>query len=457
MDASELPGDTAHERISLFIKAPRMIYLGHISSACILLYLASHLSHVPHWFLYLWGVVEIVGTPFALGSLTRCYSGDAQGWWGGKRRWMFALDSLFLFVGISWGAMLFISLNPESTPYFSIQMAIAAGASAAAVKSLGLFPHAFKLYSIPLLGLLSARLFLLGGDYVLLGLLVLVFLAMLVGLSKDVMTRMNEYIAIKYQNLNLAEQYRDAAAQANHANREKTRLLTAASHDMRQPIHAAALHLETLSADKFNDKDKATIGNIKQSLAQLDEMFNSVLDASLLDSGKITVSNADVSLAKIVHSIIEDFQHMAVAAGASIETEIPDITISCDPALLRRMIQNLISNAIRYGGAGKITVKTTVEGRELSISVKDTGPGIPLEDQAVIFEEFSRLDQGNGEQGGITASDQGRGLGLGLAIVKRLAALQGMTVELTSDRSGTVFKLGAISIVAPSASVADAR
>lgn len=447
MEHQSQPSDFDHDRILIFTKAPKMIYLGHISSACVLIYLAVQSPQVPTWFIYVWSFIELIITPFLLGWLARSYNKNTDLWKKRKKLWLNCINALFLFIGLSWGTMLFVSLNPENAPYFSMQMAIAAGASAASVKSLGLLPNALKLYIVSFLGLLSVRLMFLGGDYILLGLLVIVFMAMLTGLSKDVFLAVNEYIKIKQQNLELVDKYKDSAMRANNANREKTRLLTAASHDMRQPIHAAALHLESLSAEGLSNEDWVTVGKVKQSLASLDRMFNSVLDVSLLDSGKISVSNSDVSLRKIVSSIVDEFQNMAEAAGTCIETNIPDVVISCDPVLFRRMIQNLISNAIRYGAASKITVYATDEGGSIRISVKDMGPGIHPKDQSIIFEDFSRLDQEDGGNLSNATSGQEKGMGLGLAIVRRLAALQGMSLSLTSNQSGESLQSGSGTII----------
>lgn len=445
MNTTHLPPGTAHEHISLFVKAPRMIYLGHISSAAVLIYLASQAVHVPSWFIYLWAGIELIATPFAIGWLAHSYNKNPDNW-PNKRRWVSLLDGLFLFIGISWGVMMFVSLNPASTAHFSMQMAIAAGASAAAVKSLGLFPRTFALYAIPFLGLLSARLMILGGDYIMLGILVLIFMVMFLGLSKDALLSIQQYIKIKHENLELAEKYKDAAMRADNANREKTRLLASASHDLRQPAHAIGLYLETLSVKDFNKKDQTTLKRIGQSLKVLTKMFNSVLDVSLLDAGKITVNKSIVPLHGLVSGIVNDFQQMASLVGASIEMQIPDVNVNCDPVLLRRMVQNLISNSIRYGEGGNITVYAVQDGNKLRLNVKDMGPGISKKDHGAIFEEFSQINNEGKTSPIETKPEQEKGVGLGLSIVKRLAAMQGIKLSMTSDMSGTIFSMSEIPI-----------
>jgi len=445
MTIFHLHPDTIHEHIALFTKAPSKIYLGHIASAAVLIYLGSQSPSVPAWFLYLWAAIEIVITPAALGWLVNSYKNNpAQ--WVDKPKWVNRLDGLFLLVGLSWGTMMFVSLNSSNAVHFSMQMAIIAGAGAASVKSLGIFPRSFALYGISFFGLVAARVFMLGGDYIFLGVLIVVFLIMLLGLSKDTLLSIKQYIEIKNQNLKLAKQYQDAAARADNANREKTRLLATASHDLRQPFHAIGLYLETLTGRGFSEQDEKTITQVKHSLDGMTRLFNSLLDVSLLDEEKVEVNRSKTSAHKLISGIVEDFRPIAKVAGVSIELNVPDLTIFCDPILLRRMVQNLISNSIKYGGGSPITAYATKNKETMSICVKDLGPGIPAEAQAIIFEEFAQLDRAKPITLTAAPSHQERGLGLGLAIVKRLAQLQGIKVKLVSDATGTTFLLEGIPI-----------
>ncbi len=444
MTYSQLSPDTIHEHITLFTAAPRKIYLGHIASVSVLLYLGSQSPSVPAWFLFLWAATEIVFTPLALGWLSNSYRKNPERWVS-KQRWINLFDSLFLFVGLSWGTMMFVSLNPDNSVHFSMQMAIIAGASAASVKSLGLFPRSFVLYGVSFLGLVTVRLFSLGNEYVILGGLVLVFLIMLLGLAKDALLSIQRYIDIKNQNLELAKQYQDAAERADNANREKTRLLATASHDLRQPFHAIGLYLETLTGRGFSPQDETTIDRIKHSLDVMTRLFNSVLDVSLLDEGKVEVNKTNISLLQMVRGVVDDFHPIAKIAGASLDFTVPDIGVFCDPVLLRRMIQNLVSNAIKYGDGSPVTIFTTEGNNRVNLFVKDLGPGILSTDQKIIFEEFAQLDKALPAKSSKNMPDhQEKGLGLGLAIVKRLAQLQGISVTMTSNTTGTIFQLGGI-------------
>lgn len=463
MKSQSLSALSLAEHIALFTKAPKKVYLGHMSSACVLLYLAHESGRIPAMVLMLWGLFELLITPYCLGWLTRNYR-DHPERWGDGQRWMFWTSLLFLSVGMSWGAMLFFSLNPDNPAHFSMQMAIAAGATSAAARSLGLFPIAFFLYGVPFLGLLAGRLFMLGGDYGLLAVLVLVFLVMLLGLAKDVLASMQDYIRVKYQNLELARESQEAAERADHANREKTRLLAAASHDLRQPVHALGLYLETLSPEALSSRDQATVERMKQSLDMLTRLFNSVLDVSLLDAGRVSVSRRAVALHRLVMGVADDFQMIAENVGVSIVVHVPDIWVETDPVLLRRMVQNLVSNALRHSQGGVIDIRVATEpGERIALSVADDGAGIPQHQQSLIFEEFSQLDvprratSGSDAPAAAHALSHDKGLGLGLAIVKRLAGLLELEVRLASDTGGTVFTLAGLETIEAPAETARPR
>lgn len=435
----KLPADVVQEHLEIFLKAPHSIYLGHIASAAVLLFIASQNPEVPVIFLWIWGIAQLVGYPLMMEIWSRaCKKADRSA--PDNARWITYMDWLCVIVGMSWGAMFFASLNENNAAHFAIQLSIAAGASSAAVRSLATFPRSFIVYAVPMLGLLVLRLVLMGGDFILLGGLVAIFLVMLLMSGNAVMESVTRYIAIKNENLDLAERFKKAAADADHANREKTRLLAAASHDLRQPIHAIGLYMETLPISKMDEHSRQTLERIRSSLQTLTKLFNSLLDVSLLDAGKVKVRTSHFNVKTMLNSVLDDYEPLAEIAHATLVLECDDYGVECDAVLLRRMVQNLLSNAIRYSNGG--TVRITVmqdNADEISITVSDQGPGIAKEHQALIFEEFSQLakhrnpmaDHGQGEMG------QDKGLGLGLAIVRRLADLLTLTIQVQSSDKGT--------------------
>ena len=440
--SAPLPKDRVHEYVNAFLKTPNSIYLGHIASAAVLLFIASQNPAVPLWFMYLWGMLELVGYPVLMEVWRQAYLRMTP-----EKRdpylWIRLMDLLSFVVGSSWGTMMFLSLNPENAAHFAIQMSIAAGATAAAVRSLAIFPRSFIVYVIPFLGLLSARIIMLGDDFMLLGGLVVVFMLMLLRFGADVMESVSQYIDISTDNLDLAQRYRDAADDADHANREKTRLLAAASHDLRQPIHAIGLYMETLSIDKMDARSRDTLGRIRNSLQTLSKLFNSLLDVSLLDSGKVQVRPSLFDLEEMLNHVLDDYEPLAEIAHVTLTLECPKVGVIADTILVRRMVQNLLSNAIRHTEDGSVRILVERMDDKLSISVIDDGPGIAKEHQAAIFEEFTQVSQQSGRKNATMdgADDQQKGLGLGLAIVRRLADLQDLSLDLDTSANGTCIKI----------------
>ncbi|MFT6659393.1 MAG: hypothetical protein ACJAZW_002569, partial [Maritalea sp.] len=178
--------------------------MGHIGSSLVLIYLA--LPVLPQSVIMAWGLLEVIITPVLLYLLgQRAIKVVANKL--PTKSLENQLDALIGFIGISWGLFLAFSLNPDNPAHFGMQMAIAAGASAASVKSLGIFRRAFYLYEIPFMTLVATRLFIIGGDHIWLGILVLVFMIMLSGYAKDTYDGLTDYFNVKLENLDLALKY----------------------------------------------------------------------------------------------------------------------------------------------------------------------------------------------------------------------------------------------------------
>jgi len=427
------------EQIRLFAKAPKTIVIGHISSFAVLLYLATKSSALPSGLLIAWAILELVLTPGLL-LYMKIWAKDLPEEIPQQARWIGFLNALVCLVGTSWGMMLYLSLATDDPASFAMQMAIAAGSTAASVKSLGLFRWTFMCYGIPYLGLLSLKLILLGGDFVALAVLVLIFLLMMLLLAKDVLASFMDYVAIKNENLDLIAQLQNANAQARLANREKTRLLASASHDLRQPVHAMGLHLETLSDNTLPEAAQKTVAHLRQSIRNLSNMFTSLLDVSLLETGNFTVQTQAIDLAAFLKNIAEEFKPLADICEATIHIECAPYWIESDPVLLRRIVQNLLSNALKYGGKGTVTLEVTQTPNTLSLHVKDQGSGIAPKERTQIFEEFKRA---------ATTTDTAQtedSIGLGLAIVKKLCTPLHLDLDLHSSPNGSTFTISGLKV-----------
>ena len=216
-------------------------------------------------------------------------------------------------------------------------------------------------------------------------------------------------------------------AEAEAANLGKTRFIAAASHDLLQPLHAARLFTAAMiDRDPGNDLG----GKIDTSLGAVESLLDALLDISKLDAGAFRPEKRPFALQPLLDSLATAFAPVAARRSVELVVVPTRAFVSTDPGFLRRILQNLLSNALRYGKPdgrpARVLLGCRWVGEELRIEVKDNGPGIPVDKQAVIFDEFVRLQVED------DAPREERGLGLGLAIVDRIARMLDLTVELAS-------------------------
>jgi CheY-like chemotaxis protein/two-component sensor histidine kinase len=239
---------------------------------------------------------------------------------------------------------------------------------------------------------------------------------------------------LRFENLDLIKMLQTQKEIAESASVAKSKFLAAASHDLRQPLHALSLFSSALSERIKYPEVRAIVDNIELSVAALEDLFNALLDISRLDAGIILPKLQHFRIKGLAERLIAEFATQAQRKGLNFQIDGPDAIAYTDPTLLETMLRNLISNAIRFTAHGSVKVVWMIEGAQLLIEVLDTGIGIPVEDREKIFIEFSQLDN--------TERDRNKGMGLGLAIVKRLAILLQCTIHLQSSVGfGSVFRL----------------
>jgi len=213
-----------------------------------------------------------------------------------------------------------------------------------------------------------------------------------------------------------------AKGEADAANISKTKFLADASHDILQPLNAARLYVTTL-IERGGGDDRRLIGNIDASLEAVEEIFGALLDMSRLDTGAMRPEFASFRIDELMRQIQIEFAPLAAAKGIDLKYVPCSLVVRSDRRLLRRLVQNLVSNAIKYTPTGRVLVGCRRRGEDLRIDVYDTGVGIPESQRRDIFVEFHRLEQG---------ARIARGLGLGLSIVERVARVLGGAVKLES-------------------------
>jgi signal transduction histidine kinase/Na+/proline symporter len=223
----------------------------------------------------------------------------------------------------------------------------------------------------------------------------------------------------------------EAKAKADEANLDKTRFLAAASHDILQPLNAARLYVSSLVERKPPGEMNQLSRNIDSSLEAVEEILNALLDISRLDTGALKPEIDTVAIGELLQQLKVEFEPQAVEKGLSLQVMACGHYVRSDRRLLRRVLQNLVSNAIKYTDDGRVLLGCRKKGANLIVEVHDTGPGIPLSKHALIFKEFARLN---------TGPKAVQGIGLGLSIVERIGRMLDHPIKLSSRPGyGSIF------------------
>ena len=231
-------------------------------------------------------------------------------------------------------------------------------------------------------------------------------------------------LVLRFENIALVKELVVKNEQAEQANIAKSRFLSAASHDLRQPLHALSLFVGELKEHSNSSKNERIIEKIQASLDAMTNLFNALLDISKLDAGIISPNIKDFPVNDILAEIELEFFPQAQAKGLRFSVMPCKAMVRSDPTLLSSIVRNFVSNAIRYTDRGGIVLGCRRRGERVAIEVWDTGMGVPSEEQQNIFQEFYQLK--NPER------DRSKGLGLGLAVVQRTAKLLGHGISVAS-------------------------
>jgi len=228
------------------------------------------------------------------------------------------------------------------------------------------------------------------------------------------------------------EKLEAATTIADEANRAKTRFLAAASHDVLQPLNAAKLFLGSLEETDLNAHQARITGRLRTAFNSVEALLGALLDISKLDSAEATAEVSTISISQILDPIAIEFAPVAHEKGIGFSVVPSSMLIESDPSHLRRIAQNLVSNAVRYCNVGRVLVGCRKRGRHLRLEIHDTGPGMEPKEIPNIFREFHQLQPES------IRSDQG--MGLGLAIVDRACRLLGHPIEIkTTPGKGSTF------------------
>lgn len=254
-------------------------------------------------------------------------------------------------------------------------------------------------------------------------------------LLKDANVVLEARVAERTQELSTVNQQLLAAThEAEKLSASKSRFLAAVSHDLMQPLNAAKLFASSWLETSGDEDSRRLAGHIDRSLAAAEDLIGDLLDMSRLESGKFTARPTDFSISSLFDTLQAEFGVLVEQAGGQFKVVSSQVGVHSDPRLLRRILQNFLTNALRYNPQGRILLGLRRHGEELSIQVWDNGPGIAEAQQKVIFDEFMRLEHGQ--------RNHQQGLGLGLAIAQGLAVMLGHRLAVSSiEGKGSVFSV----------------
>ncbi len=342
--------------------------------------------------------------------------------------WLGVYIALTALSGMAWGVAAILFFVPDQPEYVLLVTCLYAVVVAVAAQALAPSFVAFLVFATTMITPLMAMLIIEGGNfYYPLGMLGILYLIATTGFAYNVHRTVISSIALRFENLELIALLQREKKIAEEANVAKSRFIAAASHDLRQPLHALGLFQDALEPH-IDTSGRQHLERMRQSIAALDGLFDSLLDISRLDAGVVDVEPKHVELRQLVETLIEEFHGDAVDKGLSLSHTCSDAVAYVDRVILMRIVRNFLSNALHYTDNGSISVRCSRHDQNhLRIEVADTGCGIPLQEQEHVFSAYYQLH--NPER------DRTKGLGLGLSIVKRLCRLCGFELMIDS-RSG---------------------
>jgi signal transduction histidine kinase/CheY-like chemotaxis protein len=367
--------------------------------------------------------------------------GEAMDW----KRWQLRWNVLTLCSASAWGlgGLLFYShaIGIQHTGLILVIYTFCI----AVVPVLGNHPRMFVAYVAICFTPLIVRIALVGDvySYQLAGMLA-VIVSLTTVLARNYRHTLQRLLEHKLRADGLAAQLRvekqaaEAARQeAEVANRAKTQFFTAASHDLRQPLHAMGLFAEALRQRTHEPEVANLVNSINASVDALEGLFSELLDITRIDAGGVEVRPQHFEIEDILRKLRLHYEPTAFEKGLALTLRGGRRVVHADPLLVERVLRNLVSNAIRYTNDGGVLVAARARGGKVILQVWDSGLGIREDEQAKVFEEFYQVPNTPA-----VAPHQRKGLGLGLAIVKRLADLMGAPITLRSHPGrGTVFTL----------------
>lgn len=435
-----------NEQIRLIYNQATILIAG--STLCAVVVALFLWRHLPNQLLIYWLGVFGLTTILRLWCVYAYFNEDQKTrekpvW--GTLFWLGMLTS-----GMIWGAWPLIFYSLYSPEYLLLISTVFAGMVAVSAASASIYLPAVLAFSIPLTLPLSISHLQSGRDSLaIVGLLLVMFLAINLILAVRANRQNRELLYSQLENQKLMESLAEEKLIAERAMVAKSRFLAAASHDLRQPLHAMGLFLSALRNRESDPKKVGIIEDMTKSAEALNSLFNSLLDVSRLDAEIIEFSPVHVEASHVFDALRAQFAQQAAKKDVELCICSESHVLYCDVVLLERVLRNLLSNAVQYTPSGSISLycNDRSDGTKV-VTLEDTGLGIPAESAEDVFSEYYQLNN--------PSRDRNKGLGLGLAIVRRLCELMDLPLQMESEEGrGTIFRVtvpsgNAAQIVPPS-------
>jgi signal transduction histidine kinase len=344
--------------------------------------------------------------------------------------------------GLMWSGFTWVTLDSSTMTGSILVIATLSGVVGSGMARLSPVLPVFIAFVITMLISVSIKVWTLGDTaYDALGYASMFYMVLLLIMARNSSREIRASINLRFENIALMQQLQiktelaeASQREAEEANTAKSKFLAAASHDLRQPIHAQGLFLEVLSRTELNNHQRDLVNSAHAASDASSELLNSLLDFSRIEAGVIEPQLQPVRLQPLLNKIENELASQADAKDIVYRSRETQLAVQTDPVLLELILRNLVSNAIRYTRHGGVLVACRQRGSQAVLEVWDSGIGIAPEHQQEVFREFHQL--GNPER------DRNKGLGLGLAIAHGLARAMGHHLSLVSvSGRGSVFRL----------------
>ena len=364
-----------------------------------------------------------------------------RGWRGdprrreNARRWATGCTVAMLSSGLVWGLGGAAMFHPERPLLEAFWMILLCGIAAGVVAANAFHLPALVAYIVPLILPVAIRAAMEGtAEQWAIAAGMALYLVFMLQQGRHQSRLIGDSIAQRLQNVELVARLREEREAAVSAGEAKARFFAAASHDLRQPLHALALFSGALAEEATGPaKDKAH--RILQGVDALATLFDHILDSARMETGALRPEVRAFPVQELLDALAAEHAEVARAKGLRLRARPSDAWVSSDPTLARRALGNLVANAVRYTDAGAILVAARRRGAQVVLEVRDSGRGIAPEHHARVFEDFFQVDN--------PGRDRAKGSGLGLATVKRIAAALDAPLALRSAPGrGSTFSLG---------------